>query len=109
MPAPPEWLAGAALDRWHWLVSQPAYASILSVVDDAALLHHCIAWQTIADKTNKGDPVLAFDLQALRSSLQILGLSPADRARIKLPEAPKQNKWDKFRDRPGSLDTVKPS
>lgn len=96
VPRPPEWLGGEALARWKQIVSEPAYVQILSALDDAAMLAHCVAWQTIADKIKDGAPVLAFDLSALKASIQSLGLSPADRARIKLPEKPKESKWQKF-------------
>jgi hypothetical protein len=109
MPKPPEWLKGEAKKRWLFLCSQPAYASILSVVDDAALLHHCLSWDSVAAKYQSGAPILAFDLTALRASLTVLGLSPSDRAKIKLPEKPKASKWAKFQDHNDSRGTAKPS
>ena len=96
VPTPPPWLKGEALARWVAIVQEPAYGLVLSALDGAALLAHCVAWQTIADKYQAGDTVLAADLAALGGSLQRLGLSPSDRARIKLPEVPKVNKWAKF-------------
>ena len=108
-PKPPSWLRQAARDRWMEIVKDAAYNKVLASLDGGALLAHCLAWQDCADKEKEGESPSAKMLSVLLSSCQRLGISPADRSRIKLPEQPKENKWSKFSAPTESSSTVKPS
>lgn len=107
-PKPPEWLSGEALARWLEIVNDPSYANILSALDGSILLAHCVAHADVASKARAGAEVTAAMISALLSTIQRLGLSPADRARIKLPEQKKEfDEWTDFLGPQDSPATVK--
>lgn len=105
VPRPPEWLQGEALKRWIEVCDDPLYSKVLASLDGAAMLAHCLAFEKVAGKYQRGEEVLAADLAALRNTCSMLGLSPSDRARISLPIQPVRNKWNDFL----SSDAAKPS
>jgi phage terminase small subunit len=96
VPKPPDWLKGDALKRWLEVCADPIYSKVLASLDAGALLAHCVAFEKVSTKYQRGEEVLAADLAALRNTCSMLGLSPSDRARISLPAQPKVNKWAEF-------------
>jgi phage terminase small subunit len=105
VPKPPAWLAGSALEQWLHLCNEPIYRTVLTTLDDSIMLAHCVAYSQVADAHAAGKPVSSRAIASLLSTIGRLGLSPSDRAKVKLPIDKPANKWNDFL----NSDTAKPS
>lgn len=104
VPHCPDWLDDEALMMWNRLVPELA-STILTRVDEGAMVGYCVAWGMLVESrkdlaadglklyTEKGGIVrnpaitaLNNSLSQLRSFGSDLGLNPAARTRINVPE-----------------------
>lgn len=99
VPVPPEWLEGHALEEWNRICSDPVMQKVLSPLDGGILLAHAVAYQELVLRATgvREGGVRPGDVTMLASTSAKLGLSPSDRARLQLPEVPKANRWEKFK------------
>lgn len=92
IPEPPMPLDADALEAWAYLLSESEYAVVISRVDRYTLAMFAKLWARF-----KRDEIKATELQTLTGLIGRLGLSPADRAKIKAPEKEKpQDPWAQY-------------
>lgn len=109
-PGCPERLSPKAKAEWHRLAPLLTEKGLLSDADQAAFAMYCTTCALVEDIELKLATVTDIELQIakgyinaldkmakqMRSYLQLFGLSPADRMRIKGIEAPKKSKLELF-------------
>lgn len=89
IPPAPEWLLPEALVEWGRLTGHPVYSRVLSGVDRAILATYCQLWARFVEAEKAGAPVKAAHVQQMNILAGKLGLSPADRCKLKLEPAEK--------------------
>jgi P27 family predicted phage terminase small subunit len=100
-PQPPEWLTTEARAEWDRLAADSAYAGAIAQIDRAMLAVYCTLWgKFVAGEIREDGPVRThYPVKAAHIAVMVnlgakLGLNPADRSRVKAPEAPKAaNRW----------------
>jgi phage terminase small subunit len=98
IPEPPEWMLPEALVEWGRLTSDGRYVKALRKVDRVALATFCQMWARFVDGEKKNEPVPVSHIAAMTNLGAKLGLNPADRVKVKVPDAPKpQNKWQQIK------------
>lgn len=112
-PGCPDNLPAEAKAEWRRLAPVLIEKGLLTDADRAAFSMYCMFWSIVEDLKNKLALVTDVELQIakgyiggldkmakqMRSYLQLFGLSPADRMRIKGVGAPKKSKLQEFLDR----------
>lgn len=107
-PNPPSWIPREARAEWRRVVPALDRIGMLSKVDRAALTSYCLAWSRMrnaqADIDERGlfvtsirgaecaNPAVAVQKEAAQQVMRFaaeFGLTPAARARLATPEAPK--------------------
>ena len=94
IPDAPEWLLPEALIEWGRLTSHPLYSRVLSRVDRSMLATYCQMWARFVDGEKTGAPVKAAHVAQMNALAGKLGLTPADRTKIRLePEEKPRNRF----------------
>lgn len=109
VPAMPKWLKGEAAQEWRRVVPVLDAMGVLSTLDRAVLSDYCVTWAQIVriERSLEADAavvpgradiggtvrhplwsVLNQLRQRLHKSCDLLGLAPAPRGRIEMPEQP---------------------
>lgn len=90
VPDRPPFLKGAGREEWDRIVPILNGTGILTLADMAAVSGYCEAWNRFVLAAKSGEKV-GNELAILLKFIAVLGLSPADRPRIKVPgaDAPK--------------------
>jgi P27 family predicted phage terminase small subunit len=115
IPTAPAELTGRALEKWRELVARPGLRQVLSEHDGEALALLCVHWSTaleaytliakqgILKRGYRKAPVKHPAFQVLRDSSNALGgllarfgMTPADRARIDVPEVDDSDAFEVF-------------
>lgn len=121
-PAPPDFLERDGLAKWHELVPQLYRVSIMTGLDASALAGACIHWQNYVDavrsiqkdarrqsvsrgltiktagsNNRRQNPMLGIANNSFREFMAVaskFGLTPADRAKVKIDNAEAAKKDD---------------
>jgi phage terminase small subunit len=94
IPLAPEWLSVEAAIEWGRLTSHPLYSKVLSAVDRGMLAIYCTLWGHFVTGEKTGTPVKAAHVAQMNALAGKLGLSPADRTKIRLdPEEKPRNRF----------------
>jgi P27 family predicted phage terminase small subunit len=109
---PPAYLPKEAKVEWKRLASHPQYGKALTSLDRDGFCEYCWLHARLAAemqgvcaykldgeiiKPEGGEGLLALtasDSQRLHSLRMQLGLTPASRSKVRIPEKPKANKWE---------------
>lgn len=123
-PKCPTWMDAEAKVKWKALTPELERLGLMTIVDGDALAVYCQAcadftWAT-KELRKKGKvirvgrqgylqphPAVAMKLQAantIRAFAALFGLDPADRSRLKLPDAPTEDPMEAFLD--GDTDAI---
>jgi phage terminase small subunit len=98
IPDAPDWMLPEALVEWGRLTSNGRYAKALRGVDRAALATFCQMWARFVEGEKANTPVPVSHVAAMTNLGAKLGLNPADRVKVKVPEAPKAaNPWQQLK------------
>jgi hypothetical protein len=98
IPEAPEWMLPEALIEWGRLTSDSRYVKALRKVDRAMLAAFCQLWARYVEAEKKNEPVPVTHVLAMVNLGAKLGLNPADRVKVKVPDAPKAaNKWQQLK------------
>lgn len=98
LPEPPEWLCEEAKDEWFRLLTDGKYAKALRSADWTALSIYCQMWARFVQSEKSGEPMNAKYISTMVSLGGKLGLNPADRVKVRLPEEEKpKTGWSQFR------------
>ena len=119
-PDPPEWLRGAALEEWEYLVPRLARLGLLAEIDRPTLAVYCEAWASFVAATaairasglalldGRGSPrvspFVSVQRQAANDLLRYgraLGLSPSWRAGLTGEAGTPRDELARFRERWG--------
>lgn len=95
-PACPVWLTGDALEEWHRIVPALDRLGMLTSVDGAVLIGHCVTFGEIAATVKAGEPLKASLLGQMRSFAVELGLTPAARAKLSIAPPKPEDQYAKF-------------
>lgn len=124
----PKWLPKEARAEWRRLADHPQYGKALTELDRDGFTEYC--WlharlvaeiqgtavtrreDAAADKPKPGEEKLitlsASDSQRLQSLRMQLGLTPASRAKVRVPEKPARNKFEHLK-QPGTVLPMAPT
>jgi phage terminase small subunit len=94
IPTAPEWMLPEALIEWGRLTAHPQYKHVLSAVDRGMLATYCQLWARFVEGEKAGAPVKSAHIAQMNACAAKLGLSPADRTKIRLePEEKPRNRF----------------
>jgi phage terminase small subunit len=79
-------LQGDALLEWKRIVPELDRLGVLTSVDGAVIEAHCVTYGEIVATVKAGEPLKAALLGQLRGYAAELGLSPAARAKLIVPQ-----------------------
>lgn len=113
---PPKWLPKEARAEWKRLAEHPQYGKALTELDRDGFMEYCWLHARLVDEiqgrcvirqkdapaivqegTEGLEPLTSSDSQRLHSLRMQLGLTPASRSKVRLPEKPAKNKFDHLR------------
>lgn len=95
-PVCPDWLAGDALDEWQRIVPELDRLGVLTRVDHSVLIGHCVTYGEIVATVKAGEPLKAALLGQMRAYACELGLTPAARAKLAIPQGKEADETDQF-------------
>jgi phage terminase small subunit len=95
-PACPAWLKGDALEEWNRIVPALDRLGMLTSVDGAVLIGHCVTYAEVAMTVKAGEPLKAALLGQMRSFAIELGLTPAARAKLSIAPPKAEDEFAKF-------------
>lgn len=95
-PACPSWLTGDALDEWNRIVPALDALGVLTSVDSAVLIGHCVTLAEIAATVKSGGELKASLLGQLRGFAADLGLTPAARAKLAIAPMKQEDEFAQF-------------
>ena len=88
-PDAPEWMLPEAKAEWERLRGDTRYAEAIAKVDRAMLATYCQLWARFVAGATASAPVPVSHVAALVNLGAKLGLNPADRSKVKVPEPEK--------------------
>lgn len=122
----PKWLPKEARAEWKRLVAHPQYGKAITDLDMDGFIEYCWlharliaeirglciipqknAPPIIPEGSEGLEPLSASDSQRLHSLRMQLGLTPASRSKVRMPEKPARNKFEHLR--PASVSPIAPS
>lgn len=95
-PSCPDWLQGDGLLEWKRIVPELDRLGVLTAVDGAVIEAHCATYGEIVATVKAGEPLKAALLGQLRGYAAELGLSPAARAKLIVPQGSEDDETAKF-------------
>ena len=95
-PVCPHWIQGEARDEWNRIVPELDAQGVLTAVDNAVLIGHCVTYAEIVATVQAGEPLKAALLAQMRAYASELGLSPAARAKLPLTKKDESDDLDQF-------------
>ena len=94
VPDAPDWLLPEGLIEWGRLTSHPLYSKVLSRIDRGMLATYCQMWARFVAGEKADAPVKAAHVAQMNILAGKLGLSPADRPKIRMqPEEKPRNRF----------------
>lgn len=94
IPDAPPWLLPEGKAEWARLTKHGPYAKVLSAVDRSVLAMYCQLWGRFVAGERKGASVKAAHIAVMSTLASKLGLSPADRTKIRTePEQQTENRF----------------
>ena len=86
----PSVLVGAAREEWEALTNHREYSRVLTAVDRGMMIRYCHLHGRAMDAiTGNGEPLMAAEQSLLHAMAMQMGLTPASRTKLKMPEQKK--------------------
>src|SRR5687768_7084489 len=82
----PDWFPDDAKLEWNRVVPELDRLGVLTSVDAAIVEAHCLTYAEVIDAKRNGEPLKAAMLTALRVGAAELGLTPAARVKLVVPQ-----------------------
>lgn len=92
----PDWFPADAKLEWNRVVPELDRVGVLTSVDAATVEAHCLAYAEVIGAARRGEPLKAAMLTALRVGAAELGLTPAARAKLVVPQGADNDPAEQF-------------